>query len=468
MGHRKNKNRQAIYDLVSHYEDQLESGSVTFKSADSFHSLIDYYQREYLTDRAIEVVGHALRQYGPMASFLVRKVELLLLKKEAEQALFTLDQLEVVMPGSIKAGILRAESLAMMDLYEEGIKLLDQLKLNASAAQLSQLYVGEALIYEGLKAYEQMYFVLKAALLEDPSNMEALSRMWYCVEYARKHEDSLELHERIIDEDPFNALAWYNLGAAHHYLLNYEEAIEAYEYAFLAKDDFEFAYRDCAEVCLYVENYHKALQCYQEVLERFEPDADLFYHIGLCYEKTGNYLVARNFYERAVEFDYYCAEAHYHIGLCFGKQMEWQKAISSFLKAVRIEDNNEDFHAALADAYAKVGNFKKAEAFYRLAADTAPEEPTHWIKLVRFLMGRGRTHEALETLDDADENTYGPALLYCRSACLFEMGDKQAALLVLEEALAEDFDAHDALFRMMPILEKDSEVRAVISIFQPE
>lgn len=468
MGQRKNKNRQAIFNLISKYEEQLGLGNVALPNTDNYHGLIDYYQREYLTDRALEVVGHALRQFGDSAPFYLRKAELLLEKKEAEKALSALDRADALAPSQTKAGILRAEGLAMLGMVEEGISLLDALKPEADAPELSQIYVCEALIYEGLKEYEQMFFVLKAALDEDPSNPEALSRMWYCVEYSRKHEESLALHEKILEEDPFNSLAWYNLGAAHHYLLNYEQAIEAYEYAFLTKEDFEFAYRDCAEVCLYVENYQKALQCYQDVLERFEPDADLFYHIGLCYEKTGNYLVARSFFQRAVEFDYYCADAHYHIGLCFGKQMEWQKSISSLLKAVRIEDNNEDFYAALGEAYAKTGNFKKAESFFREAADTAPEEPRHWIRLVRFLMERGRTELAMEVLDEADENTYGSELLYCRSVCLFEAGDKQEALLVLEEALAEDFDAHDALFHMMPILEKDSEVRAVISIFQPE
>jgi hypothetical protein len=48
------------------------------------------------------------------------------------------------------------------------------------------------------------------------------------------------------------------------------------------------------------------------------------------------------------------------------------------------------------------------------------------------------------------------------------MGNKSEALLVLEEALYEDFDAHTALFKLMPVLEKDKEVKAVIAIFQPD
>ena len=40
--------------------------------------------------------------------------------------------------------------------------------------------------------------------------------------------------------------------------------------------------------------------------------------------------------------------------------------------------------------------------------------------------------------------------------------------LALEDALCEDFDGHDSLFNLLPVLENDREVKAVISIFQPE
>ncbi len=468
MRQRNSKNRHAIFNLISKYEGMLEKGQIFFSEERHYHDLIDYYERECLLERALEVTEHAIHQYGYSVDFFLRKAELLLENEEAEQAMATLDLADTLAPGSLSSSLLRAESFAAMGMYEDGIFLLDHLKSDATAEELSYIYVCEALIYENLKEYERMFYLLKAALEENPSNTDALSRMWFCVENASKHEESVALHEKILEEDPFNALAWYNLGAAHHCLCNYEEAIEAYEYAFLSKDDFEFAYRDCAEVCLYLQNYQKALQCYQDVLERFEPDADLFLHIGYCYQKLGNYIVAKTFYQKTLDFDRYCDEAHFRIGECFAVQMEWQKAISAYLKAIRIEDRNEEYFARLAEAYCKTGNYKKAEIYYRQAADTGPEEPQHWIALVNFLIKRRKIDAALEVLDEADENTYGPELLYYRSACLFELGLKKEALLVLEEALYEDFDAHEAIFHLVPVLEKDVEVRAVISVFQPE
>ncbi len=468
MRRRNTKNRHTLFQLTLKYEEMLDTGNVFFKKESSYRELIDYYEHECLLEKALEVADFAIHQFAFSIEFFLKKAELLLQLKEMERALAILDQVDILSPGCLESSLLRAEGLAALGLHEETFSLLDDLKLQALPGELSDILVSEALIYEQMKEYERMFYILKAALEANPSNAEALSRMWFCVEYAQKYEESILLHEQILEEDPFNALAWYNLGAAHHYLCNHEEAIEAYEYAFLTKIEFEFAYRDCAEVCLYVENYQKALQCYQEVLQRFEPDADLFLHIGICYQRLGNYLVARTFFERAVEFDSYCDEAYFHIGECYAKQKEWYKAISTFLRAIRLNDVNEEYFFGLAEAYCQTGNFKKAELYYRQAADTAPEDSRYWIRLVQFLMERQRSDEAFEVLDEAEENTFDPALLYFRSACLFEMGQKQEALLVLEEALYEDFDARKALFHLLPVLEKDIEVQAVISIYQPE
>ena len=468
MRQRNFKNRHAIFQLTLRYEEMLETGNVFFREEQNYHDLISYYEHECLLEKALEVVDFAILQHPYSTEFFLRKAELLLQLKELEQALAVLDQVDILSPQCLQSSLLRAEGLAALGMQEEAIALLHDLQQPALPDELSEILVCEALIYEQMREYERMFYVLKSALEVNPSSTEALSRMWFCVEYAQKYEESVLLHEEILEEDPFNALAWYNLGAAHHYLCNHEEAIQAYEYAFLTKDDFEFAYRDCAEVCLYIEDYQKALQCYQEVLERFEPDADLFLHIGMCYQRLGNYLVARTFFERAIEFDYFCSDAHFRLGECYSREKVWQKAISAFLKAIKIDDANEEYFFGLAEAYYQAGNLKKAEIYFRETADTAPEDSRYWIRLVRFLMETHRSDEALEVLDEAEENSFDPELLYCRSACLFELGQKQAALLVLEEALYEDFDAHNALFHLMPVLEKDVEVRAVISIFQPE
>lgn len=468
MRQRKSIYRQTVFNLISRYEDMQGSNRVCFPDENPYHLLADYFEAEHLLSRALEVVDFAIIQFSYAPEFYLRKAELLLEKKQPEAALATLDQVDRLMPGCMASSLLRVEGLAALGMRAEAIQLLDLLKERASESEMSDIYVREALICHQAKEHERMFFLLKAALKYNPTNNEALSRMWYCVEYARKHEESVELHTAILDEHPFCSLAWYNLGAAYQYLCEYEEAASAYEYAFLTKEDFEFAYRDCADVCMIKQEYGKALECYQEVLERFEPDADLFLQIGICYQKMGNPLVARTFFEKALIFDPGCDEALFHTGECYAGQKNWPKAIHAFLKAIRIEDAREEYFIGLANAYCKIGKYKKAEIFFRTATEVGPDNAACWIRYAKFFMQIHRPKDALSVLVEAEDYAYSPEFLYMQSALLFQLEKKREAFLKLEDALEEDFDSHESLFKLMPVLENDREVKAVISIFQPE
>ncbi len=468
MRQRKSLDRQAVFLLISKLEDMIDKGGVFFPSEGQYLDLINYYEGEYLFERALEVTDFAILQYSLSLEFHLRKAELLLQAGHAEQALATLDKVDLLAPDCLTSSLLRAEGLAALDMHQEAFLLLDSLEDTASPQALSRIFEHKGLIYHYLKEYEQEFFMLKAAMLEDPTNNEALSRLWYCVEAAKKHKESVLLHQQIINRNPYSSLAWYNLGASQQYLCQHEEAIEAYEYAFLTNPTFEFAYRACAEVCMDIKNYQKALECYQELLERSEPDDDLFLQIGKCYENLKNYPVALTFFEQALAFNTLNDEAMYHIGTCYAAQKKWKKAIGPLLRAIRTNELDENYFAALGEAYFQTGNYKDAELHLKAAADIAPELADYWIRLARFYMDTQRIEEALQVLDEAEEYTFGSEILYYRSAFLFKMGKKREALLVLEEALCEDFYAHGSMFSLLPMMAKDSEVKAVISIFQPE
>lgn len=468
MRQRKSLDRQAVFHLISKLEDMIDKGGVFFPTEGQYLDLINYYEGEYLFDRALEVIDFAILQYSLSLEFYLRRAELLLQASQAEQALATLDKVDMLAPGCLTSSLLRAEGLAELDMHEEAFSLLDELETDATSEELSKIYELKALIHHHLKEYEQEFILLKAALLEDPTNNEALSRMWYCVETARKHEESVKLHQHIINQTPYSTLAWYNLGASQQYLANHEEAIEAYEYAFLTNPSFSFAYRACAEVCMDIKNYQKALECYQELLEQSEPDDDLFLQIGKCYQNLKNYPVALTFLEQAIALNALNDEALYQIGVCYAAQKKWKKAIDAYLRAIRTNELDENYFAALGEAFYQSGNYKDAEIHFKAAADIAPEMADYWIRLARFYMDTQRIEEALNVLDEAEEYTFGSEILYYRSAFLFKMGKKREALLVLEEALCEDFYAHGSMFSLLPMMAKDSEVKAVISIFQPD
>jgi len=444
-----------------------QRGRVTFSDEQSYHFLIDYFQEEYLIERALDVVEYALQEYPRSFGFHIRKAQLLIDIQHEEMAMAALDEAEALAPVELEIPLLRAEVLTSLELYDEALSLLEALKLTESGKELSDVYLAESLVYESMGSYEQMFCALVSSLKEDPNNASALERMWLCVELSKKFRESITLHEEILEINPYSYLAWYNLGAAHAYYGNYDEAIEAYEYAFLINDRFELAYKDCAEICFEIQKYNKALQCYQDVLEHFEPDAYLFQRIGQCYQKLASYAIAKTFFEKAAQLDPFNDEVFFHLGECYLMEENWRKAMLHFKHAIRIEDRREEYYAAMAEACFHAGQLRKVEPLYQKATEIAPEQTEYWMKHIRFLMDMGQFDRALEVINEGEENTGDPNLSYFRIACYFLMGNRKEACFLLTSALDEDFHQHKALFELVPALKEDAEVQAIIATYQP-
>src|SRR5690606_22624009 len=127
----------------------------------------------------------------------------------------------------------------------------------------------EAYLYEKQKQYEKMFEALKEALRIDPSNEEALEKIWWSVENCKMYDESIVFHKELLDRDAYSYLAWFNLGQGHSCNGDYEEAIEAMEYSFLINPDFELGYLECAETCIQIGKYEQALRIYRELIDNF-------------------------------------------------------------------------------------------------------------------------------------------------------------------------------------------------------
>lgn len=454
---------QVLIDLVAKYETLREQGEEVFWEEKTFLQVIEYYEREHQWSRAIESTDYAISKFAYSADFYLKKAQLLIEDEQEAEALNVLDAAKVFAPMDSEIGILRAEALSRMGLPEEALALLEYLKQNADRLTLANIYVCEAAVHESSEEYEQMYDALCEALRENPRHEEALEQIWLCVETTRRYEESVGLHQEIIEADPYSYLAWYNLGHAQAYLGNYKEAIEAYEYAYLTNEDFEFAYRDCAEICFEIRQYRKALQCYEEMLERFEADSELFFCIGQCHQHLKDYDMARACYTKALHLDPLNDEILFCIGVSYACSGKWKSAIRALKKAIAIEDSREEYFAALAEAYFETSEVSLAETNFKKAIKLAPDQIQYWMQYTGFLIETDQVEKALVTLQKAEHYSTGAELLYCRIACLFALDRRQEALYWLGEALEEDFEMHETLFEILPSLRKDAGVVGLLS-----
>jgi len=461
----KIKRDPSLLSFITDFETKFEKGEVGYLDEKTFLQLLEYYEDEYLYEKALEVANLALEQYKYRSDFYLIKARILLNTNKANDCLQTLQIVETIAPFERDINIIKARALAIKKQFKEAYAILEELSKGATTSDEVEILIAESFIHENAKDYNAMYDALARAVMLDTKNEEAMERMWISAELSRRYEDSVILHKEIIEKDPYNYQAWYNLGHGYNCIWEYDKAIEALEYSFIINPEFESAYLDCADTCLQVKDYEKALEIYIEANERFGPNNELMVSIAECYffmKKTG---IAKQWLIKAIKMDGYNDEAYYLLGECYAKDQVWYNAINAYHKAIELEGRREEYYLGLAKAYLAVEDYNKATLNFQMATQTGPEETLYWKEYICFLVKMGLYEEATQVLEEADEHTYGADLVYCRAVTQFYLQNKMECLELLEEALMENFEQHSIIFEIAPELKLDKEIQSMIRYY---
>ena len=460
--------KSTLRQLLQRYEAQFDTNNhqAYFEEA-AYLQIISHFEADQQYSKALEASERSMEQHPFSVNLLLRHAQLLIDNLTAESAFPFLEKARAIAPGELEVELLYAEALIANQQTEEGFRILDFLREEANDEDLSSILLVESLAYEQEEAYERMFYTLREALLKDPTNEGALERIGVCVLQCKKYEESIALHEALLAEDAYQALAWYNLAQSRLYTGDYEGAIEGYDLAFTIDEDFLQACRDCADLCMEIQQFNRALKYYLELLEQegADADSDLYIQIGQCHLRLDRPQAAVTFYIRAAQLDPLNDEVFFSIGVCYAAEGQWMNAIQYFEKAIEVEEEQEEYYAALGEAYFNMGNTDMAVEHLEEAIVLNELEARYWILLATFLMENGRPGEAMEVLEAGMEAVPGTEIQYCRIACLFATGQRNAALYWLGEALQEDFGMHHSLFELMPDLQADAEVMAMIKNF---
>lgn len=462
------KRDRRLVSLVNEFEAMSETGNLTYLNEKTFNQLISYYQGEFLIDKALEVVDMAMSQFQYRVEFYVTKAKLLIRDQQFNEALQIIEEASNISPSENELVILKARCIGALGNDSEALSLLNSIKGYASKLDLCDIYTCESYVYETNKKYTKMFEVLKAALRIDPLSLEALERMWISIELSKNYEESITFHNELLEVNPYNFLAWYNLGHAYSCLGEYEKAISSMEYSFIINENFDIAYLECADICCQISDYKKALSIYEEANANFGPDSELLVQIAECHLKLENLLSAKANLFSALRLDLYNDEIYFLLGECYLKEKSLHSAISAYKKAIDLEDGREEYYEGIGKAYVQLGDNNTAAQYFDIATEIAPEQEFLWYQYTSILVKLGRVGEALQILDEAEDYAVGPELLYCRAVCLSLLGQKKEALVILDEALIDNFEMHNKLFDLDPSLKFDKDILSIIHYYEGE
>lgn len=433
-----NEEFDELKELLQQFENLRTGRSHAFLDEDSFEQIIDYFDDQDDLPKAMQAVEMAIEQFPYSASLLLKKANLLIETKKYREALQWLEQAELLDTTDVNLYILKTDAYLALSEHEKAVQLLESSLAQFEGEEKTDLLLELADVYDDWEEFEKVFECLKMVLEHDPNNEEALHKICFWTEFTGRNEESIRLHNAIINEYPYNELAWFNLGTAYQGLKLYEKSIDAYQYAVAIDDKFDYAYRNMGDAYIRLRKYNEAIEVLQRHLEIAKPEDVIYEAIGHCYEKLKKYTQARYYYRKASHLSPEDDKLYYRIGLCYMLDRNWEKAITSLLSAIKINRNNADYCLALGESLLQLNDNKEALIYFLNAIRVRPHSMHAWLSFIKGLYMADLPDEALEQIAVAEKKTgLKPVYTYYRAAVLLTLGKTKEALLELETALVQ-------------------------------
>lgn len=453
-----------IREILRQYENLKAGRSHSFLYEESFERIVDHFDDMDDLPRAMEAVEMGLEQFPYSAALMVKKADLLIASRKYHEALDLLEQAAIMDSTDIDVYILKTDAYLALDQQERAVELLEEAIQRFDGEDRINLLFELADVYDDYEEFDKIFDCLKLILEYEPTNEEALYKICFWTDFTGRNEESIRLHQAIIDEHPYNELAWFNLAASYQGLKLYEKSIDAYKYAIVINEKFDYAYRNMADAYIRLRKYKDAIEALERVVELARPEDVIYEAIGHCYDKLRNYAQARFYYRKASHLNQEDAKLLYKVACTYMNEQNWQQAIKYLEQALQIARTQPEFNLAMGDCYMKLGKTKDAVHYFTVVVQYRSRNVSGWESLIRCLYASGLFEEALLQIRVAESKTgYKPVFLYYSAAVELALGRPKDGLLLLEEALRRSPKLLKKFIELNPMILQDQGVVDVIA-----
>ncbi|HVZ24903.1 MAG TPA: tetratricopeptide repeat protein [Sediminibacterium sp.] len=430
------EDREALKELLRQYQNLKNGRSHLFLEEEAFERIIDYFDEKDEVNEALEAAEAGLSQFPYSSLLMIKKADLLLASRKYREALDILETAELYDGTDLNLYILKTDAFLALDQPERAAVLLESALELFEGEEKTDLLFELADVYDDYEEFDKVFDCLRLILESQPNNEEALYKICFWTDFTGRNEESIRLHQQIIEENPFSELAWFNLAAAYQGLKLYEKAIDAYQYAVAIDEKFDYAYRNMGDAYLRLRKYREAIEVLEKVLELTRPEDVIYEAIGHCYHRMGNYAQARFHYKKAVHLNPDDSKLHYKIAVTYMLEQQWGGAAKQLENAMRIHRSVPEYNLAMGECKMHLEQYRDAIQYFGIVVRHRPRNVAGWEALIRCLMQAGYTDEAMEQCRHAMTATDGkPVFLFYESTLLFALGRSKEAMLKLEAAM---------------------------------
>ncbi len=461
------QDRDELRELLLQYDNLKAGKSNSFMEEDSFERIIDYFDEKEQIQQALEAAEYGIEQYPYSAALLLKKADLLIALRKYKEALYILEQAELLDGKDTNLYILKTDAYLALDKQEKAAAVLEAAIDDFDGEEKVDLLFELADVYDDYENFEKVFDCLKLILLQEPNNEEALYKICFWTDFTGRNEEGIRLHQKIIEEFPFNELAWFNLGAAYQGLKLYEKAIDAYQYAIAIDEKFDYALRNMGDAYIRLRKYKDAIEVLEKVLELARPEDVIYEAIGHCHDKLGNFAQARFNYKKASHLNNDDSQLIYKIACTYMNEGSWDSAIKNLEVAMRIHRMQPEYNLAMGQCYMELNKLEDAITYFGNVVRVRPKNMSGWTELLNCLYKAELFDEALEYAGFAYEQSDAkPIFLFYKSAALFALNKTKEALLQLENAMAKNPKLIKKFIGINPAILQNQQVVEIIAGFK--
>lgn len=431
------QDNEEIRELVNQFQNLKAGRSHSFLDEEAFEKIIDYFDDVEDLQQALEAAELGIEQYPYSSLLLIKKADLLIATRKYNDALDVLSHAELLDSNDINLYILKTDAYLALDQQEKAVVLLENALALFEGQERIELLFELADVYDDYEEFDKIFDCLKLILEQEPNNEEALYKICFWTDFTGRNEESIKLHQQIIEEFPYCELAWFNLAAAYQGLKLYEKAIDAYKYAVAIDEKFDYAYRNMGDAYIRLRKYKDAIEALEKVLELSRPEDVIYEAIGHCYDRLKNFAQARFYYRKASHLNQGDSKLYYKIACTYINEQQWTMAVKQLETAMQIHRLQPEYNLAMGECKMQLGEYKEAIQYFSNVVRQRPRNISSWEALIRCLYHGGFYEEALEQVNAAIKITdTRPIFIFYLSAICFALGKSREGLVQLERAMS--------------------------------
>lgn len=461
------EDREQMRELLWQYENCKNGHHHSFIEEEAFEKIINYFEEKEELSKALEAADIAIEQYPYSSILLIRKADILLDVRRYRAALEILDRVSLLGDSDINLYILKTDAYLALDEPEQAVGILEEALAKFEGEERIELLFELSDVYDDYEEFEKVFDCLKMILEQDPNNEEALYKICFWTDFTGRNEESIRLHQQIIDDFPYNELAWFNLAAAYQGIKLYEKAIDAYMYAIAIEEKFDYAYRNMGDAYIRLRKYKQAIEALVKVTELAKPEVVIYEALGHCYDRLKNYAQARFYYRKASHLNQESGKFFYKIARTYFNEHQWESCIKQLEHAIKMHRPPAEYNLLMGECKMELGLYKDAVQYFSNAVRIRPRNTMGWDALIRCLYKAGFTDEALEQVEAALQVTHTkPVFLFYKASLLLAKGKSKEALLQLEKAMTLAPKLLKKFVELSPAILQNQQVVDVIAKFK--